>query len=217
MQGDTLGNFRPGAPITRGEVAAIMARTQLLDFETGVSTLPPGMERFDAFSDVVPGDWYFYYVAWAYDAGLIRGYPDGTFLPDAPITREEFAAILARTTTVRAPGETSFADAGNISGWALGYVYTVYREGLMLGAPNNNFNPLTLITRAEAATAMNRNLGRIDSRAAFDAAEVVNLENAREFPDVSETAWYFPSVVAAANDHRLTVEGGAVVWKDILP
>ena len=208
------GNFRPRANITRAEAATILARTQLLDFEDGVDELPPGMTSFNAFSDVRPGDWFFYYVAWAYDAGLIQGYA-GRFRPNDPITREELAAILARTTTLRT-GTTSFSDAATISNWAMPYVYTVYREGWMVG-DQGTFRPADNIIRAEVATAMNRILGRLDSRPALYAADVEHLYRARGFYDVADGAWYFPSVLAAANDHRLTRDSDdAIDWKYIL-
>jgi len=60
-------------------------------------------------------------------------------------------------------------------------------------------------------------LERIDSRAAFSAAVVENLRHARQFPDLANSTWYFPSVVAAANDHHLTRDAdGAIGWKSIL-
>ena len=209
------GNFRPRADITRAEAATILARTQLLDFEQGVSELPPGMTSFTVFSDVVPGNWFFYYVAWAYDAGLIQGFA-GRFRPNDPITREELAAILARTTTLRT-GNPSFSDANTISNWATRYVYTVYRAGWMVGDDQGTFRPGANIIRAEVATAMNRILGRIDSRSALNAADVENLHHARPFVDVASGAWYFPSVLAAANDHHLTRDDdGAVDWKYIV-
>ena len=215
MFGDDRGNFRPSADITRAEVATILARTQLLDFEHGVQRLPPGMSSFNAFSDVNPDRWFYYYIAWAYDAGLVQGYA-GRFRPNDPITREELAAIIARTTTVRQEGTTSFNDDGNISTWARRYVYTVYREGLMIGS-GGNFRPGENITRAKTATAMNRILGRLDSRSAFYATDVAYLNYARPFPDVANTTWYFPSILAAANDHRLTRDSdGAIDWKAII-
>jgi len=209
------GNFRPRAAISRAEVATILARTQLLDFEQGIQELPPGMERFDAFSDVEQGDWFFYYVAWVYDAGLIQGYR-GRFRPNAPITREELAAILARTTSLQT-GQTSFLDASTISNWAQDYVYTVYRAGWITGDDQNRLRPTDNIVRAEVATVINRILGRLDSRAAFDAAEIEYLERATAFPDVAASAWYFPSVLAAANDHHLSrADDNTVSWKYIV-
>ena len=203
MIGDEHGAFRPTANITRAEVATILARTQLLDFAQDVQTLPPGMGSFEAFADVAPSDWHYYYIAWAYDAGLVQGF-GGYFRPNDPITREEVAAMMARTETVLPAGDLSgFGDANAISDWARDYVYTAYQTGLMIGDAGL-FRPNAHITRAEVATATNRTLGRVDSPAALEAITVANLPDARHFPDVSESAWYFSSVLGAANDHRLT-------------
>lgn len=214
MFGRGGNNFQPSANITRAEVAAILVRTELRDFAETTRDLPPGMTSFTEFSDVSPGSWFFYYVAWAYDAGLVQGF-GGEFKPNDLITREEFAAMLARTGTVHEAGNIPFADANDISNWARKYVYSAHREGLMVGN-NGTFRPQENIIRAETATAVNRNLGRIDSRSALNIAQTPNLHFARNFGDVADTAWYFPSVVAAANDHYLTRSGGTIDWKYIV-
>ena len=212
MIGNQHGTFCPVADITRAEVATILARTQLLDFVKGIQTLPPGMERFEAFADVAPGDWHFFYIAWAYDAGLVQGF-SGYFRPNDLISREEVAAMMVRTETVFPAGDLSgFGDANVISDWARDYVYTAYRTGLMIG-DEGLFRPTANITRAEVATTTNRTLGRIDSVEALRAITVANLPDARRFPDVSESTWYFPSVLGAANDHRLTRDAnGTINW-----
>ena len=218
MFGDDHGNFLPSGNITRAQVAAILVRTQLVDFEQNLRRLPDGMTSFEVFSDVGPNNWFFFYVAWAYDADLVQGYR-GSFRPNEPVTRQELAAMIARLGDVREAGNAGFPDAGDASAWAVKYVYTVYREGLMQGDQNGRFQPQRNITRAETATVMNRILERIDSREAFAAIEeVVDLDNQRPFPDLRATAWYFPSVLAAANDHYLTRdEDGVIDWKQILP
>jgi len=166
----------------------------------------------------VTAHWAYYYLAWAYDAGFVRGFDDGTFRPNAPITRQEFAAMVARTVTLLPPGNLNFADAGAIADWAQAYVTTVARAGWMVGDSDGRFNPAASIIRAEVATVVNRILGRIDSQATFAAATVHHLARARQFPDVAATAWYFPSVVAASNDHNLArAASGAINWKYILP
>jgi len=215
MFGDTAGEFRPGATITRAEVAAILVRTELRDFEAftpETRELPEGMASFNKFSDVLPHNWHFYYVAWAYDAGLVSGLPDGTFRPNQPITRQEIAAMLSRLDGVElrdAGTPAGIVDFGDTQNWARDYVYTVYSEGLMVGDARNQFRPRANITRAETATVFNRNLGRLDSVTAYNAAEV-ERDNKRDFPDVNvlNTAgtmtWFFPSVLGATNDHYLT-------------
>jgi len=218
MRGDTNGNFLPLDNALRSEAAALLVRTQIAEFEDG--TLPAGMTEFDAFVDVLPGAWNFYYIAWAYDAGLVTGdlpAADGTrtFRPDAPISREEFAALIARTVDEVLTGEAPFADANQISAWARDYVWTAYQNGWIAGDLEGYFRPLNNLLRAEIATAVNRMLGRIDANGLLSV--LVNPEDAREFPDVAEDAWYFASVVAATNDHLLTRDADGVIdWMKIL-
>jgi len=216
MFGNPQGYFRPGATITRAEVAAILVRTELRDFEAfavGAGVLPDGMTSFTEFPDVNPNNWFYYYVAWAFEADLIRGLPDGTFRPNQPITRQEIAAMMSRLDGVeyrQAGTPTGIVDFGNTQDWARNYVYTVYRAGLMVGNAAGYFNPRANITRAETATVFNRNLNRVDSLAAYEPADVTR-EHARNFPDVPATnaagtamPWFFPAVLAATNDHYLS-------------
>ncbi|MCL2843535.1 MAG: DUF1343 domain-containing protein [Oscillospiraceae bacterium] len=217
MFGNTAGHFEPRANITRAQVAAILARTMIDGFEAG--ELPEGMTSFTVFSDVAPNNWFYYYVAWAYTEGLVQGDGQGRFLPRDYITREQLAAMLARTVEyAEAAGAMPFTDVGSISSWASNYVYTAFSEGWMVGDNQNRFRPRASIARAEVATAVNRILGRIDSRdVRADLLEAGALENenrARPFPDVADGAWYFASVLGAANDHYLTRDGdGDIDWK----
>ena len=217
MRGNHRGEFRPSDSLTRAEAAAILVRTQVRDFAETTNFLPPAfVTGFSEFRDVNPGDWFYFYVAWAYAADLVQGF-GGEFRPDDPVTREELAAMIARTGDLHPVATLGFNDATQISSWALVYVNTVYRNGLMIGNTQGNFRPRENITRAETATAINRLLGRIDSRAAWDAAEIENPEAARNFSDVGSGAWYFPSVVAAANDHNLRRDAeGTITWKQIV-
>ena len=220
MFGNDRGYFMPRANISRAEVAAILARTMIPDFVEG--ELPDGMEVFDAFHDVSPDNWFYYYVAWAYSEDLVTGDGRERFLPRDPITREQLAAMLARTIDyAEEVGEMGFYDVNAISAWSGHYVYTVFREGWMVGDTENNFRPRANISRAEVATAVNRILLRVDSRDAREALlenEAIEREDyARPFPDVSEDNWFFPAVVGAANDHYLARDGeGNITWKYIL-
>ena len=216
MFGNPQGYFEPTNSITRAQVAAILARTMIPDFEA--RTLPEGRDSFDVFDDVASNNWFYYYVAWAYDAGLVTGDGRGRFLPNQPITREQLAAMLARTIEyAEEAGAMLFPDAGAIGGWAVNYVYTVYSEGWMVGDTAGNFRPAADIMRAEVATAVNRILGRVDSRSTLEAVpEVEGLDNAQAFPDVAEHNWFFAPVLAAANDHDLTKDAeGNINWKYI--
>jgi len=213
MFGNASGEFRPRANTTRAEVAAILVRTMVEDFEYGA--YPTGVTTFSSFSDVSPENWFYWYIVWAQTEGLVQGFDNGTFRPNAPITRQEYAAMVARTGDVLDAGDLEFVDTEAISNWALDYVYTAFRKGWMVGDQNNNFRPNASILRAEVATATNRILGRVDN-IFFTVGIVQNLEDARSFPDVANDAWYFGSVLAAANDHRNRFENENLVRKYIL-
>ncbi|MCL2842181.1 MAG: S8 family serine peptidase [Oscillospiraceae bacterium] len=225
---DGVLHFDPTANITRAQVAAILARTMIDEFDSSVHSddyeLPEGMDSFDEFSDVGPNNWFYHYVAWAYQEGLVQGIGGGRFAPNALITREQLAAMLVRTLDVEyretAVGPTmDFPDAGTISSWAPVYVYNAFRQGWMIGDARGDFRPGANIFRAEVATAVNRILERIDHNDERTRLGAV-LENeyrAATFPDVAVGNWFFASVLGAANDHYLTRdEDGAIDWKYII-
>jgi len=202
MQGYPQGDFRPEAYITRAEIAAILTRL------SGQHIVGAG--EFDAFVDVSSDHWHHNYVAWAFSAGYVFGDPaseDGQrkFRPDDPITRQEFAAIAARTPRMHrfGGGTMQFGDWSQIHDWAKTYVLAAFRAGWVIGDEEGMFRPLEYISRAEVATVFNRLLGRVDGWEAFGHVYLVNPNDIRSFPDVPEAAWYYPSVASATNDHRL--------------
>ncbi|MCL2841866.1 MAG: S-layer homology domain-containing protein [Oscillospiraceae bacterium] len=210
MVGDNLGNFRPRGQITRAEVATILARTMVSGYSPTAS-VPDIRGRF---SDVNENQWFYRYVAWAYTAGLIQGTDDGRFLPNEWITREQLAAMVARTDTVRTASGFGFVDQGDISLWARNYVYTVNYLGWMHGVGGNRFNPRGDTSRAEMATAVNRILGRSDISATSIAGV---LDDIHFFPDVFEHEWFYLQVIEATNSHRLMrMENGMEIWLEIL-
>jgi len=203
MFGDANGSFRPQGILTRAEAATMFARIMLLDFDYDIDYLPPGMTTFDAFADVTDGQWFYYYIAWVYDTGLIHGYM-GNFRPNDPITREELVTLIMRTQSTNfSTNATPFTDANDIKDWAKIYVNAAYKKNLIIGDPNNNFRPRDCITRAESATVVNRLLGRINSNESMRDIIIENMEYVRKFPDVTTDAWYFASILAATNDHVL--------------
>ena len=140
------GEFRPNAPITRAEIAAVlnhvMGYTEAADI---------------AFADVPSDAWYAEHIAKLYAAGIMAGDGDGVMRPTADITREEAAVLIAHTFAVpeNAGNETPFPDAANISGWASFLVDGMKAAGYINGDPNGNFNPKSPITRAEVVTILN--------------------------------------------------------------
>jgi hypothetical protein len=168
------------------------------------------------FFDVGENNWFYAYVAWAYDAGIVAGYEDGTFRPNAPISRAELAAMVARAAELDLAdeaGDLAFTDAEDIQGWALEYVYAVYSEGWMTGDAAGTFRPRANITRAETAAVFNRVLARGATTA--ESIEDV-LDDVRFFPDVAEGRWYYFYVVEATNSHYYTIVDGVEIWTSVV-
>jgi len=100
--------------------------------------------------------------AWAKEAaavaaqlGIVNGYPDGSFRPDAPITRAEMAVTVAKALGIgKDKAQTaSFTDA-DIPAWAKADVYALKEQGLVQGDEGNSFAPQKTATRAEAAVLL---------------------------------------------------------------
>jgi S-layer homology domain. len=90
--------------------------------------------------------------------GLMSGYPDGSFKPDARITRAEMASALSRLLAQEASGGTGFADAEGI--WAAVSIRKVQAAGIVTGYGDGTFRPNAELTRAEAVAMIDRLLGR---------------------------------------------------------
>jgi len=149
VQGYPDGTFRPDGEVTRAEFVALTNRA--------FGVVKAGAAEA-GFADVKPGDWFYEDVMAAKAAGYIAGYPDGTFMPDRNITRQEAAVILARLLGLQpdAGRAAGFADGGAVGAWAAGSVGAVAKAGLMVGMPDGTFMPLKGTTRAEAVVLLDR-------------------------------------------------------------
>jgi len=157
------GLFNPDAPITRAEFAAIIVSGLGLGLTDGES----------AFSDVQRSDWYNGAVHTALSYNLITGYSDGTFRPKDKITREQAMAIIARAMKITglkpklplrdlAQVLDPFNDSGSISEWAKGSFADSLQAGIVKGTNAGKLNPKAYISRAEAATILQRLLQQSD-------------------------------------------------------
>jgi uncharacterized repeat protein (TIGR02543 family) len=148
------GTFRPNNPITRAEFATIMDK---------VLKLTPYTAQTPRFSDVNTGDWFYQAVKTAVYAGIFKGYGDGTFHPDAPISRQEIACVLvqamgeSQVATSDAHTVTKYVGDRNIAWWSRGYVFVATQQGIIDGYPDNTYKPRKATTRAESC-AMVENL-----------------------------------------------------------
>ena len=150
------GTVMPQKQITRAEVATIFYRLLKEDVRDENTT------DVSNFSDVSSSDWYGTTVATLAEMNILKGYEDGTFRPNAPITRAEFAAIATRffeeTGATYEPG--TFTDVTG-SEWFAGAIMDAVNLGLIGGYEDGTVRPNNNITRAEACAIVNRTLGRV--------------------------------------------------------
>lgn len=149
LQGNGDGCFYPENNITRAEFITILAGAEGIDLSEAQGTEP--------FSDVTGSHWYYTAVCWAYQQGIAQGNGDGTFTPEADMTREELAAFLVRYMEIcknqkfPAPGTLTFADRNTVSAWAQNDVSILCQMGVINGFPDNTFRPRAAATRSQAA------------------------------------------------------------------
>ena len=155
MNGTSRNRFSPYGTATRGMLVTILYRMEN----------EPRCFGSAAFSDVKPGAYYEKAVVWASQNNIVSGYTDGTFRPDAPVTREQLASILYRYTLYRgqdvSAGETTsltgYGDAQTVSNYALPAMRWACGTGILQGA-NGKLSPNGLATRAQLAAMLHRYL-----------------------------------------------------------
>lgn len=182
------GNVEPNGNITRAEVATIFFRLLTEEVRTANST------RSNSLSDVTRGQWFNHAVSTLSSMGIVKGHNDGTFAPNAPITRAEFAAIAARFDDKNTDTSSKFTDIA--SHWAKNEIGIAANKGWINGYPDGTFRPNQYITRAEAMTLVNRVLNRLPE----NSSDL--LDSMIKWPDNSDaSAWYYLAVQEATNSH----------------
>lgn len=181
------GTIRPNGHITRAEAATVFFR--LLTDEARDANLT---DR-SPYPDVSAGDWYNKAIATLSRMGILSGYEDGSFRPNATVTRAEFAAMAARFDTEAKPVDTPFTDLTGC--WAADEIAKAYGKGWVNGYGDNTFRPNGPITRAEAVTLINRVLRRLPE------TDKDLLPDERTWPDNPETFWGYLALQEASNSH----------------
>ena len=182
------GNVEPNGNITRAEVATIFFRLLTEKVRTANST------QSNSLSDVTRGQWFNHAVSTLSSMGIVKGHNDGTFAPNAPITRAEFAAIAARFDDKNRDTSSKFTDIA--SHWAKNEIGIAANKGWINGYPDGTFRPNQYITRAEAMTLVNRVLNRLPE----NSSDLLN--SMIKWPDNSDaSAWYYLAVQEATNSH----------------
>ena len=181
-------DVRPQNNITRAEVATIFFR--LLTDETREAN----MTKSNGYNDVKDGDWFCCAVSTLSKMGIIKGYEDGSFKPNDPISRAEFAAIAARFDPDGDKTPASFFDV--TSHWAKDEISIAANHGWIKGYEDGSFKPDQKITRAETMTLVNRVLNRLP-----EAKDDLHKDMKTWVDNMDETAWYYLAVQEATNSH----------------
>ena len=182
------GEVRPQNNITRAEVATIFFRLLTDDVRD------ENLTKTNRYSDVAATSWYNTAVSTLSSMGIITGYPDGTFRPNAAITRAEFAAIAARFDNDGDKTAAKFSDIA--THWAKDEISIAYNNGWITGYPDGTFGPQRDITRAETMTLVNRVLNR-QPETEDDLLPNMTVWTGNANPK----AWYYLAVQEATNSH----------------
>ena len=199
------GTVHPNGQITRAEVATIFFRLLRDEVRDGAFTTS------NTYSDVAYGKWYNNPISTMSALGIITGYPDGTFKPNKPITRAEFAAIAARFDETQSGKSATFSDV--IGHWAAKEIGIAYYNDWIKGYPDGTFKPDQNITRAEAMTLINRVLER---KPESPADLLTDMNKWTDNMDTSK--WYYLDVQEATNSHGYTRKTfNYELWRQMLP
>ena len=156
MKGVSDNEFAPNENLSRAMIVTILYR---MENEPSAS--------FNKFGDVNADEWYSAAVVWASENGIVNGVSENEFAPNDNLTREQMAAIIYRYIMFKG-GDTSvgenadinsYADAENISDYAVEAIRYAVASGLMKGDSETTLNPGGTATRAETATIIMRLFG----------------------------------------------------------
>jgi len=185
------GLFKPERNVSRAEVAAALTRALGL----GWSNTKP------SYPDVPATYWASGYIQIMTAEGIMLGDTSGTFRPDAFITRAEAATLLLRMLKV-APFHnltvSSFKDVP-ATNWALGYIESMQKYGLITGYPDGTYKPDAHILRSEFTAIADRALGREISK----SSQVTGLGKDIRWPDVPASHWAYLYILEASTPHTV--------------
>lgn len=186
--------FRPGNAATRAEVASMIS---VLLKEHPANAASDFMD--------ISGHWGEAQIRAVSSLGIMKGYPDGSFRPDAAVTRAEVAAIAS---SLFESAECEAAPFSDIHGhWAQGAVDKAYSLGLIAGYEDGTFRPDQKVTRAQLVAILNEALGRNP-----DIKSVDHFIEESIFPDIDSDAWYYYDVLEAAVCHEYKFNKDIEMW-----
>ena len=199
------GTVRPNGRITRAEVATIFFRLLTDDARQR------NCSSENNFSDVSADKWYNNAVSTLCHMGVLGGYSDGTFRPNAPITRAEFAKIAVSFSQANGSAVYSYFTDVKTTDWFAPYVTAAKDSSLIEGYSDGSFKPENRITRAEACTIVNRVLGRKPSK------NHMKISGRIDWPDCTTADWFYEAIMEATNSHTYQMGKRVETWNDKLP
>ena len=199
------GTVRPNGRITRAEVATIFFRLLTDDARQR------NWSSENNFSDVSADKWYNNAVSTLCHMGVLGGYSDGTFRPNAPITRAEFAKIAVSFSQANGSAVYSYFTDVKTTDWFAPYVTAAKDSSLIEGYSDGSFKPENRITRAEACTIVNRVLGRKPSK------NHMKISDRIDWPDCTTADWFYEAIMEATNSHTYQMGKRVETWNGKLP
>lgn len=193
---------RANNEITREEVAMVFYRLLDSNYRKTIEI------NINGFDDISNNRWSNKAVSTLVNGGIITGYPNNEFRPNANITRAEVAAIASRFDNLE-KADNSFLDISKH--WAEEYIKSASKKGWVKGYLDNTFRPDEYITRAEFVSLVNNVLERkVNKENILDGIEI--------FKDLDTKAWYYQDIVEATNSHnyeKIRLNDGSEVWTEL--
>lgn len=181
-------NFKPDNHMSRQEVTVMFSRL--------LKERPQkGMIYSRNYKDIPDDLWSVTAISYMSKLGMVKGYPDGNFMPRADITRAEFAAMATRFADISA-GSKAFTDVAK-DHWAYDVIQKAAGAGWISGYPDGSFKPDQPITRAEVVAITNRMLNRFADETYVDTHQ----DKILQFKDMKKGMWSYYPVVEATNGH----------------
>jgi hypothetical protein len=153
--------YHPEAPVSRDQMAVYLARA----VAGGDDAVPPGPDQ-PSFPDVGVDHWAYRYVEYARSCGIVAGYPDGLYYPEALLDRGQMAVFIARAmaggesalSSYQPPATPSFPDVP-VGSWNYKHVEYTHGQGVVAGYPDGLYHPEAACTRDQMAVYMARAFG----------------------------------------------------------
>lgn len=196
VSGYVDGTFKPDRFITRAETVKLIVSSSGEELQSG-----------EQFSDVGESHWAGDEIYTAFQKGYISGYPDGSFRPDVPVTRAEFAAIIYGSMGQSIPkGGDYFITRyfyDSLDMWSTRRVNILGTMGLINGYPDGSFRPDEYVSRAEAVVILNRVKERIADR---DFMDRTGKAQYRDVATKNSKHWAYYDILEASLEHVFLYE-----------